>query len=124
MKYLGGWFPQMYPDYLRSRDARPLKGVFYHNEIDILSLAALLDHMADLLESLPKEGLLPIMIKSRSPGSVKMSERLSGRRLSIDTAWIARCWKVPGLKPCIDCHYIHKRAGNYEEALVLWRAGC
>lgn len=33
--------PQIYFDYLRSRDARPLKAVFYHNEQDILSLVAL-----------------------------------------------------------------------------------
>lgn len=43
--------PYLYFDYLRSRDATPLKGVFYHNEIDILSLAALLDHAAAVLSN-------------------------------------------------------------------------
>lgn len=33
--------PQMYFEYLRSRDARPLLPVFYHNKIDILSLVSL-----------------------------------------------------------------------------------
>ena len=33
--------PQMYFDYLSSRDARPLEGVFYHHRMDILSLASL-----------------------------------------------------------------------------------
>ncbi len=46
-----GWLvPQLYFDYLRSGDARPLKSVFYHNAMDILSLAALLNHMAAILE--------------------------------------------------------------------------
>jgi uncharacterized protein len=40
-----GWMiPQLYFDYMRSGDSRPLAGVFYHNAMDILSLAALLKH--------------------------------------------------------------------------------
>lgn len=41
--------PYLYFDYLRDQDATPLKGVFYHNEVDILSLAALLNHAATML---------------------------------------------------------------------------
>jgi uncharacterized protein YprB with RNaseH-like and TPR domain len=45
-----GWLiPQYYFDYLKSRDARPLQGVFYHNGMDILSLAALFSHTNGLL---------------------------------------------------------------------------
>jgi len=37
-----GWeIPVIYFNYLRSGDARPLEGVFYHNAIDIQSLAAI-----------------------------------------------------------------------------------
>lgn len=57
-----GWMvPQMYLDYLHSGDARPMKGVLYHNAMDILSLAALLHYDAHLLENpldiQPNEGL-------------------------------------------------------------------
>ncbi len=46
-----GWLiPQLYFDYLRSGDARPLKGVFYHNAMDVVAMAALLTHMAHLLD--------------------------------------------------------------------------
>ncbi len=46
-----GWMiPQMYFDYLRDGDARPLKRVFYHNAMDVVSLAALLNHTSALLE--------------------------------------------------------------------------
>jgi uncharacterized protein YprB with RNaseH-like and TPR domain len=45
-----GWMiPSLYFDYLRSGDARPLQGVFYHNALDVVSLAALLNHVATLL---------------------------------------------------------------------------
>jgi tetratricopeptide (TPR) repeat protein len=37
--------PWLYFDYLRTRDARPLKGVFYHNAMDVVAMAALLNHM-------------------------------------------------------------------------------
>jgi tetratricopeptide (TPR) repeat protein len=46
-----GWLiPQLFFDYLRSGDARPLKGVFYHNAMDVVSMAALLNHISHLLE--------------------------------------------------------------------------
>ncbi len=45
-----GWvIPELYSAYLRSGDARPLAGVFYHNSMDILSLAALFQHVGGLL---------------------------------------------------------------------------
>ncbi len=47
-----GWMiPQLYFDYLREGDARPLKRVFYHNAMDVVSLAALLNHTSSLLEN-------------------------------------------------------------------------
>ncbi len=47
--------PWLYFDYLRTGDARPLGGVFYHNAMDVIAMAALLAHMNDMLES-PFEG--------------------------------------------------------------------
>jgi len=40
--------PWLYFDYLRTRDARPLGGVFYHNAMDVVAMAALLAHISDL----------------------------------------------------------------------------
>ncbi len=45
----GYLIPEMYFEYLKTQDARPLSGIFYHNAIDILSLAGLFSHMAYLL---------------------------------------------------------------------------
>ena len=45
-----GWMiPEMYLTYLKTGDAIPMKGIFYHNNMDIVSLAALLIHLSDLL---------------------------------------------------------------------------
>ena len=43
--------PWLYFDYLRTGDARPLGGVFYHNDMDVVAMAALLAHMNDMLEN-------------------------------------------------------------------------
>jgi len=47
--------PWLYFDYLRTGDARPLGGVFYHNAMDVVAMAALLAHMNDMLQS-PYDG--------------------------------------------------------------------
>lgn len=41
--------PYLYFDYLRSGDARPLAGVFYHNAMDVVAMAALLNHIGHML---------------------------------------------------------------------------
>lgn len=47
-----GWMiPQIYFDYLRSGDPQPLQNVFYHNSMDIISLAALFNHISALLSA-------------------------------------------------------------------------
>jgi len=44
-----GWMiADLYFDYLHTGDSRPLRGVFYHNEIDVVSLAALMNKMAKM----------------------------------------------------------------------------
>jgi uncharacterized protein YprB with RNaseH-like and TPR domain len=41
--------PQLWLDYLRRRDARPLKPIFYHHKMDILSLVTLTAHVSQCL---------------------------------------------------------------------------
>lgn len=41
--------PWLYFDYLRTRDATALKGVFYHNAMDVVAMAALLNHLNEVL---------------------------------------------------------------------------
>lgn len=41
--------PYLYFDYLRNGDANPLRGVFYHNAMDVVAMAALLVHAGGML---------------------------------------------------------------------------
>jgi len=43
--------PWLYFDYLRTGDARPLAGVFYHNAMDVVAMAALLAHMNEMMQN-------------------------------------------------------------------------
>ncbi len=43
--------PWLYFDYLRTGDARPLKGVFYHNAMDVVAMAALLTHVIEMMNN-------------------------------------------------------------------------
>ena len=47
--------PWLYFDYLRTGDARQLGGVFYHNAMDVVAMAALLSHINNMLET-PYQG--------------------------------------------------------------------
>lgn len=46
----GHEIPQIWLNYLYSRDARKLKAVFYHHQMDILSLAVLTGHMSQCID--------------------------------------------------------------------------
>ncbi len=47
---LPSWLiPQVYFDYLRTGDARPLKRILYHNAMDVVAMAALLNHISQIL---------------------------------------------------------------------------
>lgn len=44
----GSEIPAIYTEFLQTEDAAPLRGIFYHNTLDIVSLASLQSHIADL----------------------------------------------------------------------------
>ncbi len=56
--------PHLYFDYLRARDARPLLPVFYHNQQDVLAMAALLVKLCNLFENPFEEAEAPAVIIS------------------------------------------------------------
>ena len=49
----GSEIPQRYFDWLRNSDPRPLADVFEHNRLDVISMAALSAHLAELLDPEP-----------------------------------------------------------------------
>ena len=75
--------PQLYFDYLRTRDARRLGPVFYHNQQDILSLVSVVSHAdrlvnapPDLLEA-PALDLLSLARLQLRYRDYRLSERLA-----------------------------------------------
>jgi uncharacterized protein YprB with RNaseH-like and TPR domain len=122
-----GWMiPQLYFSYLRSGDARPLKSVFYHNAMDVLSMAALLSHIGGLLDdpfgqrSIHALDLLGMGKLFESLGhadtAMHLFERaLSQRALANDLPASLRQRVMQRLS------FIQKRRDNWPAAIDLWQ---
>ena len=86
----GYLIPEMYFEYLKDQDARPMAGIFYHNTIDILSLAGLFSHMAFLLHNPHSEKIQhgeDVVALARffeSMGEIPQAESLYRKALQID----------------------------------------
>jgi uncharacterized protein YprB with RNaseH-like and TPR domain len=123
-----GWLvPATYFDYLRSGDARPLKGVFYHNAMDILAMAALLNHMAQMLaEPLGAAPLGPVVEHALDLVAIgKLHETLG----QLETA--VQLFEVGMARNDLpEEHYwttqrrlsfLHKRHKNFAAAVEVWQ---
>ena len=112
--------PYLYFDYLRTGDARPLKGVFYHNAMDVVAMAALLSHVNSILEDpfgeMIEHGLDVVALGKlfENLGEWEMAARLFERGLEMELPeadfWLA----VQRLS------HLQKRRGDMETAIVLW----
>jgi uncharacterized protein YprB with RNaseH-like and TPR domain len=115
----GSEIPQRYFDWLRSRDGTVLEDVFKHNRQDIVSMAALLKYLADLMEEgetgrkhhgdlLKLAGLIHERGDSERAG--RIFEMLSLSHYG-EVAASARQ----------SLSLMHKRARRWEEALAIWQ---
>jgi len=113
--------PWLYFDYLRTGDARPLGGVFYHNDIDVVAMAALLAHMNDMLED-PYGGKVQHGLDFVALGKLfeyldhwedaaKLFER--GLELELDESDFGLAVKRLSI--------LQKRRGDMGEAIRLWK---
>ncbi|MCK4299807.1 MAG: ribonuclease H-like domain-containing protein, partial [Planctomycetes bacterium] len=117
-----GWvIPSLYFGYLRSGDARAMKSVFYHNAMDVLSLAALLSHVAGLLDD-PLSGavvhgldLVAMGKMFENLGRLEKAAQLYERGLSHDLPEDMHWKTVRWLS------FVQKRRGNLSAAVTLWR---
>ena len=117
-----GWMiPQLYFGYLRGGDARPLKSVFYHNAMDVLSMAALLNHMAGMLDDpfgwqpIDTLDLLGMARLFESVGRIDLCVRLYERALTRDLPTELYRGAAQRLS------FIQKRQDRWQPAIDLWR---
>ena len=112
--------PYLYFDYLRTGDARPLKGVFYHNAMDVVAMAALLSHTASMLADPFHEGIqhgLDVIAMARlyeHLGQVETAARLFERGLQMDLGQEYFWEAVRRLA------VLQKRRGDFDQAAPLW----
>jgi uncharacterized protein YprB with RNaseH-like and TPR domain len=116
-----GWMiPEIYFEYLRSRDARPLAGVFYHNAMDILSLAGLFRYTVQLLAEPLAE---PLMEGLDLVSLARLFEDLGYQSAAIELYERGLEQGLPEsfLWPTVErFSLLHKRRGEWEAALALW----
>ena len=119
-----GWLiPDIYFEYLRDGDARPLQRVFYHNAMDVVSLAALLNHTSALLEH--------PLVQPRNEGS-EYIELAAVARLMEDLGHSEQAAAL--YETCLNAELpdevyndalmrlsmMHKRCSNFLSAIPLW----
>ncbi len=118
---VSGWMiPTMYFDYLRSGDARSMRGIFYHNAMDILAMAALLAHVAQMLDD-------PLNVAMQHPMDYVSVAKLYEEWGEHDLA--ARAYER-GLSAELPpasyrdasqrLSYLQRKRGQHERALAIW----
>lgn len=116
-----GWMiPQIFFDYLRSGDARPLKSIFYHNAMDVLSLAALLSHIINMLAE-PLNGQIEHSLDIIA--MAKLFEELGFTDLAIQLYLQGIDIGLPeeaAINTMLRLATIHKRQENFAKAIPLW----
>ena len=115
----GSEIPQRYFDWLKRRDARLVVDVFEHNRLDVISLASLMAHLTELMDAphdLTQTDHRDLLAAARllieRGDALKARCLLEGLIGSGQEAAVKEGRKMLSL--------IHKRAGQWEDAVGLW----
>ena len=118
-----GWqVSEKFFEYLQNNDPDPLKGVFYHNEVDVISLITLLSYITDRVskplsapysdrEDLIHIGRYLLHVKKEKLALEVLNQALTNKSLSTKSA-------ILGLKALAS---IYKKNNDYDLALPLWK---
>lgn len=116
----GYLIPEMYFEYLKTQDARPLAGIFYHNAVDILSLAGLFSHMAFLLhdphsdEIRHGEDVVALARFFESMDEIPVAEELYQKALTASLPEELHWDTIERFS------FLLKRKGDWHSAIKLW----
>ncbi len=114
----GAMAPVYYFQYLSSGDHRLLEGVFHHNEIDILSLAALANHFCMLLGGLADHRDLPAAEGFRTALWLEKYGKEQDAMAVIEQLLSQRDERLRGFIVPLAAHL--KKKGRIEAAVRLW----
>jgi len=113
--------PHLYFDYLRSGDATPLKGVFYHNAMDIVALAALMNHMASVLHA-PYDGKIQHGLDFIALAKLfEDLDRVEEAALLYERGLQAGLGEGDFSAAVQRLSNLHRRRGDLESAVILWQ---
>ncbi len=127
--------PWLYFDYLRTGDARPLAGVFYHNAMDVVAMAALLTHVNEVMQH-PYEGRVEHGLDFIALGKLfedlghwEEAARLFERGLELGPSHGDASPSTGSGQGLTEADFslavrrlsiLQKRRGDFEEAVRLW----
>lgn len=122
-----GWtIPQLYFDYLFTGDATPLKRVVYHNEVDIVSLAALFCYANDLLTNPTSESIthdqdiFALGNIFADMGDPDLAAQLYNHFLSRQENSTGNQSQLLQVDVLMQLALVYKRKSEYIEAIPLW----
>jgi hypothetical protein len=116
----GYLIPQMYMDYLHTEDARPMAGIFYHNEVDVLSMASLLERMALMLDA-PLGGLAGHHAELYAIGRLFADLGFADEAIQVFRSTMEHDLPADAQYQLVEnLACLHRRRGEYEQALELW----
>ena len=128
-----GWMiPQIYLDYLHNGDTSTIKNIFYHNQMDILSLASLFNHVSNLLNN-PLESTnngadqLALARLFEEVGDINLAinlyqrsmDHIAGDTMTSSTAVFNPTSQV-AVEAMARLAAIYKRLHDYPPAVALW----
>ncbi len=110
--------PLLYQDYLREGDPTPLKGVLYHNEQDVVSLAALYIMLSDIFVREKTDLDQPQDLASLAYFHLKTGNVEEAARYF--DAYMTQCGQDADPQVLYDYAWLHRRKENWAQALKLW----
>jgi uncharacterized protein len=122
-----GWMiPEIYFNFLKTGDPQPLKGVFYHNAMDVVSLVALMEHMSLLLDAPDELGsehgvdLIALAKLYENLGNQSAAARLYIHGLGHEDANTDKMPRAVLLQGLHRLAAIYKRNRDWRPAIELW----
>jgi tetratricopeptide (TPR) repeat protein len=113
--------PTIYFDYIRSGDARPITNVLYHNAMDIISLASLLNRVSTMLDD-PHGGAVEDGIDLISMG--KIFEDIGELAAAAECFESGLNYELPDSirnQAFLRWSIMEKRRNNLEKSIGLWK---